>query len=443
MRYNLSAAGLNNAAENRGRPLLAPYQRTATGVLRLFGGTYYMTGIRSRARQLSLSLAGILVLFLFVGPAFVPQELRADAASRIAGLAQYFDTALASAWHSAFPSRGSDTRGDSANHDSSGSHPGMPVTLTEVGAPPSTAAGEGLIDINGLDLGSFNGGHGSPSNSIASLLSDILKDGNLGTGEGFEAFGRSSGGGGIDSASSIGGGGHPSGGTGASAGGASPAGLKHSSSSKSSPLVSTQSHGRNAEGTLRYTDVKPDTHPDAHQDRVTEPGDSFLSAYDATGTSWKPAASSEPLNDPFSGEPWASSWSDGTHGGDARNAVDPANGDLVGQLLNQVDHSLQGEEHRVQGEEHPLQGEDFRGSVFENEVHSGADSDGGDGHLLHFKNTADNSPQIEDHGSFDKSVFTPERGTGPVSSVPEPTSLVLLSLGLWAILLWRKLRSAR
>jgi len=64
-------------------------------------------------------------LVLLVGPTFVPQALRADAASRIADFAQYFDTALLNAWHSAVASRGSEHRAsDSVTHTGSDSHAG-------------------------------------------------------------------------------------------------------------------------------------------------------------------------------------------------------------------------------------------------------------------------------------------------------------------------------
>jgi len=48
------------------------------------GGPNLMTGLHSKVRQLSLSIAGILVVILFVGLACVPEELRAGVASRMA-----------------------------------------------------------------------------------------------------------------------------------------------------------------------------------------------------------------------------------------------------------------------------------------------------------------------------------------------------------------------
>ena len=56
-----------------------------------------MTGIRFRASQLSLSVTGILAVVLVIGTAWVPQQLRADMASRIVGLTQYFDATVAGA----------------------------------------------------------------------------------------------------------------------------------------------------------------------------------------------------------------------------------------------------------------------------------------------------------------------------------------------------------
>src|SRR5438094_101331 len=99
-----------------------------------------MKGVRF-VHQVSLSIAGILALGLVVVPAFVPQELRADAASRFAGLAQYFDTMLSDAWRSAFTEQGSDHRaGVSASHSGSGSHSGAMPVLTGGEAHPSAAA---------------------------------------------------------------------------------------------------------------------------------------------------------------------------------------------------------------------------------------------------------------------------------------------------------------
>ena len=441
-----------------------------------------MKGVRF-VHQVSLSIAGILALGLVVVPAFVPQELRADAASRLGGLAQYFDTMLSDAWHSAFTEQGSDHRaGVSASHSGSGSHSGAMPVLTGGEAHPSAAASESPIDISSLELGSFNAGYGAGSNSINGLLRDLLKDDNLGTSGGFEAFAGGSGGG--NTLAGFGGDGDRySGGIGGSStGGAGRASPTRSSSSKGSLAGSAASRSRNSDGTVRVTDVKPDAHQDrvtglgnyivsvnndagasgeqvaaiesltnkgspagsaasrsqnsegtvrvtdvksnAHQDRVTGLGNDSVSVH-AAGASWEQVASGQFL---LSNEPGVSNWIGGPLGGGARDALDPTNGDVVGQTLNGLDH--------------PFQGDDQLGSVFQNEVNGSANSDGGDGHLLDFKNVPDHDPQAEDHGALNKTVVT-EPGSGPVSGVPEPGSLALLSLGLGALILWGKFQSAR
>jgi PEP-CTERM motif len=197
-----------------------------------------------------------------------------------------------------------------------------------------------------------------------------------------------------------------------------------SRSSSSTHPSSATSHSRNSKGTLRLTDVKPV----AHQDQVAGMGTGFVSVYDVADASWEQVASSQSFNGLLSDKPGVGDWSGGPHDGGAGNALDPTNGDVVGQLLN--------------GLGHPLQGEGHRGSVFQNEVNGGAGSDGGDGHLLDFKNTPGHDPHTEDHGPFNKPLVT-EPDSGSVSSVPEPGSLVLVSLGLIAIILWGKFRSAR
>jgi hypothetical protein len=215
---------------------------------------------------------------------------------------------------------------------------------------------------------------------MASLLSDILKDGNPGSRGNFGGVAGGSGGGNAPAGS--GGNANRSGGAGASTGG----GGAHSSSGKGAQAAAAASDSRNSEG-------------NAHQDRVT--GNGFDSVYGVAGASWKQAASSEPFNGLSSDGSGANNWSGGRHDEDSVNALDPANGDPVGQLLN--------------GPDHPPQG----GSGSQNEISNGANSDGSDGHLL---------------DSTD---------SGPLSSIPEPGSLVLLSLGLGAIMLRDKFRSAR
>ena len=378
--------------------------------------------IRSRSRQLSLSLAALLVLLLLIGPAFVPQALRADAASRIADFAQYFDTALLNAWHSAVASRGSEHRAsDSVTHTGSDSHAGA-LSALMVGEAPSAAADQDFTDIGSISTD-------SASNSMASLLGDILKDGNKGTRGNFGAFARGSGGGNAPTGS--GGNANRSGGAGASTGG----GGAHSSSGKSTQADSASSDKRKSEGTPSLTDLKPD----AHQDRVTEPGNGSVSVYNVASASWKQAASSEPFNGLSSGGPVANNWSGGHHDDDSISAHGPANGDPVGQSLNGPNHPPQG-----------VPSDDHHASGFQNEISDGGDSDGGEGHLVDSKGTTDNDSQTEDHGPFNNPIVTDtdpgnnpvvtEPDPGPLSSVPEPGSLVLLSLGLGAVILRDKFR---
>src|SRR5437667_6229186 len=250
-----------------------------------------MRGVRS-VHHVSLSIAGILALGLVVVPAFVPQELRADAASRLGGLAQYFDTMLSDAWHSAFTEQGSDHRaGVSASHSGSGSHSGAMPVLTGGGAHPSAAASASPIDISGQELGSFNAGYGAGSNSINGLLRDLLKDDNLGTSGGFEGFAGGSGGG--NTLAGFGGDDDRySGGIGGSStGGAGRASPTRSSSSKGSLAGSAASRSRNSDGTVRVTDVKPD----AHQDRVTGLGNYIVSVNNDAGASGEQVAAIESL----------------------------------------------------------------------------------------------------------------------------------------------------
>ena len=389
-----------------------------------------MISIRSRARQLSLSAAGILILVLFVGPVFVPQELRADAASRIANLAQYFNSTLSDAWHSAFTSRGSEHHASApADENRSHSHAGAPVIPAEGEAYLAAADSESLIGIKGLEPGSFIAG--TASNSGAGLLSEILKDDNPGSLGGFAAFETDSAAG--NGPGSGGAGDRLSGGTGGPAGDAgsasaarpSSASAARPSSGKGTQTGSVTSDNLSSEGTRRPKDAKPDV----QKDRITELGDSSIPAYSVSGGSWEQVASSESLNAFLSNNPATGDWRGGPRDELGTNALDPTNPNVVGQLLNVSDH--------------PLQGEDHTGSGFQNEVNGGTHSEDGGGKVPEFQPTSDNHPHVGDRGPLDKPGKISDSDSGSVSSVPEPGSWVLLSLGLGVTILWRTFRPAR
>src|SRR5678815_3266844 len=133
----------------------------------------------NRARQVSLSLAGVPLLLLLLGPA-VPQELRAEAGSRLANLAQYLDTSLTDAWHSAFAAERSNHRASvSVNNSGTGSqHIGASRTLT-------LTEGEARASVDASESPDFDASFGasSDSNSTDRGLGDMLQDGNLGGSE--------------------------------------------------------------------------------------------------------------------------------------------------------------------------------------------------------------------------------------------------------------------
>lgn len=390
-----------------------------------------MTGIHSRARQLSLSIAGILVVILFVGTACVPEELRADVASRMAGLAEDLDATLTDAWHLTFSARGSDHPAvASADQKGGGSHPAAltgvqaPI-LTGVQAPMATSGGSGLVVMNGLGSGTFDAayGVGSASNSMAGLLSDVFKENALGANGGFEAFGASSAGGANAPLRSGGAGDRFPAGIGGSAGGGASASPSHGSSNPSTREGSTASDSPNSEGTLRVAGVKPDAqnlYPDAHPDRSVNLEGGFGSLTDWAGASANQVRPNDPVNalfggGPSVGGPAVNDRNGGLH--DGTSNLDPVTGDPVSLLLSGLDH--------------PLQGEDARGSVLENEANGG----GGDGQILDFNDTPASGGDPEDHGLLGKPVEL-------ISSVPEPGSFALLSLGLGAVILWRQFRPA-
>jgi hypothetical protein len=385
-------------------------KRMAVSIERLFGEN-------NRTRQVSLSLAGILALLLLLGPA-VPEELRAEAGSRLASLAQYLDTSLAGAWHSAFVAPGLDHRaGISGNHDGSGSQPiGASPILTGGDTHPSEGASESLIDFNGP--GSFGGG--SESNSRDRVLSDILQDGNLGGRGRFGALAGSSASG--NGSAGSGSNGHQESAVmgGSAGGGAASASAARSSSS----THSSSARSRKSDGALRLPYVKPDVKPDAHQNRVTGAESGFVSVYDVADASWNQLGSKESLD---ALKPGAS------NGSGAGNSVDPTNGDLDG-------HTSQGDQGSV------LDAPVFRDPpVFSDAPVFQTEENDGDRHL-DTPNPPNHMPNYDPHtgdpGPFTQSPLT-EPDSGPLSSVPEPGSLVLMSLGLIAVILWGKFRPAR
>jgi hypothetical protein len=375
MPYNVNADRPTMTSKKKQQAETSELKLMAARIDRLFGEN-------NRARQISLSLAGILALLLLLGPA-VPQELRAEAGSRLANLAQYLDSSLTDAWYSAFAAQGSDHRASvSGNNIGSGSqHIGASRILTGGEAHPSVDASESLVDFDA----SF--GAGSESNATDRGLSDMLQDGNLGGSGGFGASAGSS-----ASGNGSGGSGHQqSAGAGGSAGGAAPAGASRSSSG----THSNSARSPKSERASRLTN--------AHQGRVTGTGNGFASVYDIADASWNQLGPNESLN---ALEPGGAAWSSSGAGNDPF----PTNGDGVG---------LNG---------HPPQGDG--GSVFQNE------GNGGNGHL-----DPPNTPHT-DQGAVNQPTLT-EPDSGPISGVPEPGSLVLLSLGLGAVILWGKLRPAR
>lgn len=416
--------------------------------------------IRMCKGPLTLSACGILVVVLLVGTAFIPRQLRADGARRIAGLARYVDTTLAHAWLSAFPSSGSnDLARVFAKPKDGGLHPDSPLAFAGFALPFLTAASPSLIDINGFGPSSYNAEYGtvSSTNSMATLLKDILKNDSVGAGGGFEAWASNPAGSGGAFDLSFGG-------ARVSSGGAALVGLLHSTSSSDGALSSTLGLDGNAEGMFDLTDANPDAHnlySSAHQGPVAGLGNDRVSAYDAANASGKPVASSgspsgrlsdepavnlggfvsdavgasrsqvasnESPNGLFGNEAGASHSNNRPHVvGGADTTLDPTTADLVQQLLGRS--------------EYRLQGDGFGRPVFQNEIKSGADSVDWDEQVLDFADTRGNGPLLKNQGLRDGPI-TLAADSGRVSSVAEPRSLALLSVGLGAIILWRKFRSA-
>ncbi len=258
---------------------------------------------------------------------------------------------------------------------------------------------------------------------MTDLLRDILKDDNAGSlgslavfASGAPATGNSPAGSGSD-------GNHNSGVTSGPAGGARTASAARSSSGKGTQTSSAPDL-RISDGTRRPRDAKPDV----YRDRVAELGDSSAPTFDVPGASWKHVAASESMHGSSGDNPGTNGGSGGGRDGGDNHALEPLNDDLVGQLLNGLGNRL----HDAEGWE----------SDFQNEVNGGAGSERDSGHLAEFGNRPNNDPKAEDHSPFNTPLAT-EPVSGPVSSVPAPGSLGLLSLGLGAIILERKFRPTR
>ena len=370
----MNTHGPNMTSKKRQHPVTSGLKRMAAEVEEFFR--------ENRARQVSLSLAGVLLLLLLLGPA-IPQELRADAGSRLANLAQYLDASLTDAWYSAFAAQRPDHSASVSGNNSGGSsqHIGASRTLTGGETHGSVDANESLVDFNS----SFD--PDSESSSRDRAFSDMLQDGNPGGG-GFGALAGSS-----ASGNGSGGTGHQqSSGMGGSAGGAALAGASRSSSNTHSSSARSRKSDRT-------------------NGRVTGAGNSSAAVYNVADSSWNQLG---PNGSPNALEPGGAAWSGG-----AGNDPFPTNGDVAG---------LNG---------HPAQGDG--GSVFPSGPVYQNEGNGGNGHL--------GPPNLPDshtggQGTFNQPPVT-EPDPGSISGVPEPGSLVLLSLGLVAVILWGKVRPAR
>jgi hypothetical protein len=357
-----------------------------------------MTGIRPHTgRRLSLSVTGILAVVLLVGPACVPQQLRADVVSRIKGFAQVVDTQLAGAWRTAFRSQRSDNQANaSASRHGGASHLSASLALPRGENAPSMAVVAGLDDPSGPAAGSFSAqyGAGSARNSVASLIGDRLTDDNFGIGDDHDVFAgdRDNFGSSRDAGEFV------SGGTGSSDDRTEAVAVPRSTSTQGTAAGSARS--QNSGGRFAVTRSRPDT--DA--DQVADLGGGLMSGYEDAGPSRDQVTATESLNN------------------------------LLGDTLTAGDSTVRGGDgYAFSTTDSPL-GSSQNGH-FTLQATGAAGSAGHPGPPSALDSTIANDPHVADLGSVGNAE--------PITAVPEPRSLVLLSLGLGGVLLWRKFGPVR